>query len=83
MPPERLIRPTDRGRVRRRGFVPLRGIGALSLVSAALARRFAVPDGAGREARGGATVLREQPWGAPAGTTVVGRLIGSDFRRPE
>jgi His/Glu/Gln/Arg/opine family amino acid ABC transporter permease subunit len=56
---------------------------ALSLVSAALERRFAVPDGAGREARAGAIALRERQWGAQAITSAFGRLTGSDFRRPE
>jgi ABC-type amino acid transport system permease subunit len=56
---------------------------ALSVVSAALERRFAVPDGAGREARAGAPVLGGRPWGAQAITSALGRLTGSDFRRPE
>ena len=56
---------------------------ALSLASAALERRFAVPDGAGSETRAGALTLRNRPWGVRTVTSVFGRVTGSDFRRPE
>jgi hypothetical protein len=56
---------------------------AMSLASAALERRFAVPDGAGRETRAGALSLRGRPWGARTVTSVFGRITGSDLRRPE
>jgi His/Glu/Gln/Arg/opine family amino acid ABC transporter permease subunit len=56
---------------------------ALSLASAALERRFAVPDGGGGETRAGGLALSGRAWGARTVAGVFGRLTGSDLRRPD
>ena len=54
---------------------------AMSLASAALERRFAVPDGGGRETRAGALAQSGRGWGARTAAGVFGRL--TDPRRPD
>jgi His/Glu/Gln/Arg/opine family amino acid ABC transporter permease subunit len=56
---------------------------ALSLASSALERRFAVPDGGGGETRAGGLTLPGRAWGARSVAGALGRLTGSDLRRPE
>ena len=56
---------------------------ALSLASTALDRRFAVPDGGGSDTRAGALTAGGPAWGPRTVAGVLGRLTGTDFRRPE